>query len=137
MIVPHLTPHFPPFSVTRDRITDEHWSLVKDAKEALGHDRETYEHSLRLSQVFQAKTALVPKTGGEEGEMAFMLRLGGLLDSTVTVKEVAELEEAPVVMRGKRDRDRGRGQLLRFCEVDTEAMKRIEAWFLQRGILSK
>jgi hypothetical protein len=27
-------------------INDEHWALVKEGKEALGYDREAYEHSL-------------------------------------------------------------------------------------------
>lgn len=34
--------------VTREPISDEHWDLVKEDREAAGFDREAYEHSLTL-----------------------------------------------------------------------------------------
>jgi len=91
---------------------------------------------LRLSQIFQPRITFIKKTGDEEGEIVFLVRLEGVLDSAEKVKEVAGLEEMPVVRTGRRDRNRGRwGRMLSFCEIDREAKERIEAWFVQKGIL--
>ena len=40
----------------RERITDDHWELVRTEKEALGYDREAYEHSHRCHQVSERIT---------------------------------------------------------------------------------
>lgn len=39
-------------AVTRERITDELWDVVKEDWEKLGYDCEAYEHSLQLVEVF-------------------------------------------------------------------------------------
>jgi len=38
----------------RERITDDHWELVRTEKEALGYDREAYEHNLSLLPVLKS-----------------------------------------------------------------------------------
>lgn len=38
--------------LTRSRITDEHWELVREEKEGMGHDRETYEVGIRAPEDF-------------------------------------------------------------------------------------
>ena len=45
--------------VTRERITDEHWELVREGKEKHGHDRETYEHELALGSFLLTPTSLL------------------------------------------------------------------------------
>jgi hypothetical protein len=50
-------------------------ALIKDEKEALGYDREAYEHSLQLPKVFKVQSASIPLPGGE-GEMILLFRLG-------------------------------------------------------------
>ena len=42
----------------------------------MGHDRETYEHSLQLGKVLESQSAVIP---GPDGENVFLFRLGGLL----------------------------------------------------------
>jgi hypothetical protein len=74
-------------------------ALIADEKAALGYNREVYEHSLQLPEVFKGQSATFPTTGGD-GEFMYLFRLGGLLDSAEKVKEIAGLEEVPVVREG-------------------------------------
>ena len=71
--------------LTRERITDAHWDLVRQEKEAAGYDREAYEHSLHLPEVFKAQSATIP-INSEDGGLMLLFRLGGLLDSPEKVK---------------------------------------------------
>jgi hypothetical protein len=73
-----------------ERISDDHWELVRTEKEALGYDREAYEHNLQLLKVFKDHTVFIPASG-MDGEMMLLFRLGGLLDSAEKVKEIASL----------------------------------------------
>lgn len=115
--------------MTRERITDAHWSLIAPEKEALGYDREAYEHSLQLHKVFKGQSAAIPITGGN-GEMMCLFRLGGLLDSPEKVKEIAGLEEVPVVREGVNEME-----LVKFCVVGKEVQGRLEEWLRQRAVL--
>ena len=40
--------------VTMTRITEEHWELVREEREVMSHDCETYEHSMQLVDVLEA-----------------------------------------------------------------------------------
>ena len=119
------------FAVTRQRLTDDHWALIKDEKEALGYDREAYEHSLQLPSVFKGQSASIA-TAGEDGEMMLLFRLGGLLGSPEKVQEVAGLEEPPAVMDGMSEMG-----VVKFCAVDKEAQKKLEDWLTQQAVLQK
>jgi hypothetical protein len=115
--------------VTRERISDQHWALIKDEKEALGYDRETYEHSLQLPQVFKSQSATIP-TNGAGGELMLLFRLGGLLDSPEKVREIAGLEELPVIKEGVSEMG-----VVKFCVVDKEVQRKLEEWLAQRAVL--
>ncbi|KAF1843986.1 uncharacterized protein K460DRAFT_408302 [Cucurbitaria berberidis CBS 394.84] len=117
--------------VTRERITDEHWTLIREEKEILGYDREAYEHSLQLSHVFKRQSALIPTTGSD-GAMMLLFRLGGLLSTPEKVKEVAGLEELPVVREGMSEME-----MVKFCAVDKEAQKKLEDWLTQQSVLQR
>jgi hypothetical protein len=115
--------------VTRERITDHHWALIKDEKEALGYDLEAYEHSLQLLKVFKNQSATLP-TADANGEMKMLFRLGGLLDSPEKVKDIAGLDELPMVREGMSEMG-----LVRFCVVNLEVQKKLEEWLAQRAVL--
>ncbi|KAF2033231.1 hypothetical protein EK21DRAFT_86353 [Setomelanomma holmii] len=117
--------------VTRERITDDHWSLIKDKKEALGYDREAYEHSLQLPKVFKAQSATIPTTGAD-GEMMLLFRLGCLLDTPEKVKEIAGLDKLPVVREGMSELG-----VVKFCAVDKDAQKKLEEWLAQKAVLQE
>lgn len=117
--------------ITREQITNEHWDLVKDEKEAAGYDREAYEHSLHLPDIFKTQTATISTTG-EDGGLMLLFRLGGLLDTPEKVQEVAGLDEVPKVVQGMNEMG-----LAKFCYVDKEAQKKLEEWLVQQAVLQK
>ncbi|KAF4626563.1 hypothetical protein G7Y89_g11594 [Cudoniella acicularis] len=52
--------------VTRTPISDSHWELVRSEREAAGHNRESYEHSLTLKDVLKSQSTVVyDKDGGK------------------------------------------------------------------------
>jgi hypothetical protein len=116
-------------TVTRERITDDHWALIKDEKEDLGYDREAYEHSLQLPKVFKSQSATIPSNGAD-GELMLLFRLGGLLDTPEKIKDIAGLEELPVVKEGMSEMGP-----LRFCVVDKEVQRKLEGWLAQKAVL--
>ena len=118
-------------AVTRERITDDHWALIKDEKEALGYDRAAYEHSLQLPKVFKGQSASIPMTGSD-GEMMFLFRLGGLLETPEKVREVAGLKKLPVVREGMS----GKG-LVTICLVDMDTQKKLEEWLTHQSVLQE
>jgi hypothetical protein len=115
--------------VTRERITDDHWALIKDEKKAVGYDREAYEYSLQLPKVFKGQSAFIPTTGADGG-LVLLFRLGGLLDSPEKVKDIVGLEELPVVREGTSEMG-----VVKFCVVDREAQKKLEEWLAQKAVL--
>jgi hypothetical protein len=117
--------------VTRERITDDHWALIKNEKEALGYDREAYEHNLQLPKVFKGPSATI-LTAGADGELMLLFRLGGLLDTPEKVKEIAGLDELPIMKEGISEMG-----VVKFCVVDKDAQKKLEEWLAQRAVLQK
>lgn len=112
--------------VTRTRITDEHWELVREEREAAGHDRETYEHEQQLRNVLRSQSAIIPSASGDP---MFVIRLGGLLSTAEKVKEVAGLEEMPKVVNGMSEMG-----MASFCLVDGKAKKAIDEWLAQAQV---
>ncbi|KAH7095088.1 hypothetical protein FB567DRAFT_511735 [Paraphoma chrysanthemicola] len=119
-------------NVTRDRISDDHWALIKEEKEALGYDREAYEHSLQLPEVFKSQSATIPTTESDGGESMLLFRLGGLLDSPEKVTKIAALQRLPIVREGTNERG-----AVKFCVVDKEAQHKLEEWLAQRAVLQR
>lgn len=117
--------------VTRERISDDHWDLIKKEKQALGYDREAYEHSLQLPKVFKRQSASIPVPGAD-GRLMFPFRLGGRLDSAETVKEVAGLDQLPEVREGVNDVG-----AVKFCVIDQEVQQKLEQWLTQQAVLQE
>jgi hypothetical protein len=59
-----------------------------------------------------------------------LFRLGGLLDSAEKVKEIAGLDELPVVREGMSEMG-----IVNFCVVDRDVQKRLEEWLAQKAVL--
>ncbi|KAF1977101.1 hypothetical protein BU23DRAFT_565249 [Bimuria novae-zelandiae CBS 107.79] len=118
-----------PFPVTRQRITDEHWALIKDAEEAAGYDREAYEHLQRLSDLFESTGMMLP-VKGQEGRVVFGFRMGGLLDTVEKIKDVGMMEELPKIEDGWSE-----SGPVKFCLVDMDTKKRLKEWLTQQAVL--
>ena len=114
-------------TVTRERMSDDHWDLIRADKEAAGHDRESYEHSLQLKSVFSSQSASVTHP---DGGLMLLFRVGGLLSSPEKIQDVAKLEEPPVVQEGWSERGP-----VKFVIVDEEAKRKLEEWLTQQSVL--
>jgi hypothetical protein len=88
-----------------------------------------YEHSLQLPKVFKGQSATIP-TAGADREMMLLFRLGGLLNTPEKVKEIAGLEELPIVREGESEMG-----IMKFCVVSKEVQGTLEEWLKQRAVL--
>lgn len=118
-------------TVVRERITDDYWDLVKDDAEAVGYDREAYEHSLQLKNLFKENSATILTTG-DDGVTLLLFPLIGLLDSPEKVKEAAGLGGIPKMLHGENDMG-----MVRMCLVEKETYKKLEDWLTQRTVLKQ
>jgi hypothetical protein len=62
--------------------------------------------------------------------MMLLFRMGGLLDSPEKVKEIAGLDELPVVKEGMNEMGP-----VKFCIVDKEVLQKLEEWLAQKAVL--
>ncbi|KAE8454430.1 hypothetical protein EG329_000052 [Mollisiaceae sp. DMI_Dod_QoI] len=115
--------------VTREPISDEHWALVREDREAAGYDREAYEHSLTLKDVLKSQSTVFHDADGHRWTL---FRLGGLLESAEKVKEIVGLEELPKVTKGM-----GEFGMASFVWVDDEGAEKIERWMEMQQIVDK
>ncbi|KAK4615893.1 hypothetical protein CLAFUW4_10491 [Fulvia fulva] len=109
--------------LTRTRISDEHWDLIRVEKEAEGHDRETYEYELNLQQKKAALPNLVP--AAEDSGITYLVELTGPLDSVEQVQRAAGLRAEPEVVYGESAED-GRNVVL-AC-IDGTAKSKLLNW---------
>lgn len=102
-------------SLSRKRIGDEHWELVRDEKKAQGYDREAYEHELEIGgRTFKPDSARV---NGATSQRMEKERYIVKLEEDVTpdaIKEPMGLTEKPEVMEGSGEDGNGDA---RFCVV--------------------
>jgi hypothetical protein len=59
-----------------------------------------------------------------------LFRLGGLLDTSEKVKEIAGLDELPIMKEGMSELG-----IVKFCVVDKNARKKLGEWLAQRAVL--
>lgn len=97
--------------LTRQPLSDFHWTAIRAEAEAASHDRESYQHLTQLADVLRAQSAIMP---GEDGTLVHLVRLGGVLGSREEVLRVAGMNEA---------RD----------EVEAAEVKEVEGWSNEAG----
>ncbi|EEP81521.1 predicted protein [Uncinocarpus reesii 1704] len=98
--------------LNRPRVSDQHWALVREAKEAEGHDRESYEYFMSISPVKGTqKKAVIPANA------QYLCLLEGPLKTNEKVRVAAGLSTLPKVHKGL-DED---GKALGFVALDAQA----------------
>ncbi|WEW57119.1 hypothetical protein PRK78_002579 [Emydomyces testavorans] len=110
-------------NLTRPRVSDQHWALVREAKEAEGHDRESYEYSMTINQVHPASWA--KSTEPTLSKSMFLLKLEGLLHTPEKIQEAAHLATPPQIHEGW-DED---GHSMRFVILDAAAAVHLKTKF--------
>ncbi|EME39710.1 hypothetical protein DOTSEDRAFT_139375 [Dothistroma septosporum NZE10] len=115
-------------SITRTRINDEHWDLLRPQKEAEGYDREAYEYELNLQQKKAALPNLIPAT--EDAAIRYLVELTGPLDSPKKVQRAAGMEKVPEIVHGESVED---GRAVVLACVDGVAKGRVLEWASREG----
>ncbi|KAK3112087.1 hypothetical protein LTR53_012002 [Teratosphaeriaceae sp. CCFEE 6253] len=117
--------------LTRLRVSDDHWETIRGAKEAEGHDRESYEYGLEL----QRRRALLPSPAalgrdGGSGAITYLVELDGPLSNPEAVQSAASLEQVPLEVAGH-SVEEGRG--VRLCCVDGRGKAALLRWAAEQG----
>jgi hypothetical protein len=109
--------------ITRTRVSDALWELLKAEKVAEGYDREAYEFSLTQRISMRAARAAL---ADNEGRLMFILQLHGPLDTPEKVKAAAQLKETPEVVTGV-----GESDTAKFVQIDGAGKARLLVWLAQ------
>ncbi|KAI4595463.1 hypothetical protein KJ359_006809 [Pestalotiopsis sp. 9143b] len=121
--------------LNRTTITIGHWDMIRDQKEAEGHDKESYEHYLDISkqarQISRHTSSLPTMILAKPKPARFLLKLDGPLSDITIIQQAANLSRLPKLRKGTDDS----GHPVRFCEIDSLARDQITA-FAQQNTLS-
>lgn len=124
-------------NVDRERISRDHWNLIRLTFEPAGYDKEAYEHLLELETLMMAESGSIPANivdvdAEEEGgaTQIFALRMGGLL-TVDKVREVTGIEKGPKVIDTVGERG-----FVQLCIVSLEQRDMVVQWLrlLKTGI---
>ena len=105
---------------SRQRVTEEHWNLVRPAAKKDGYDREAYEYSLSV----HGRSAHEESQADDGDDTAiFVFKLGGPLVKAECIREIGKLSQVPRILDGS-----GEEGDAQFCRVDGKTKREIEGW---------
>jgi hypothetical protein len=117
--------------VTRDRLSDEHWSLISSDVEAAGHSRLSWEHLLGMKELIKANSTTFYDV--EDGKRYTVLRMLGWLSDEGKVRDILGKEKEEV----ETERVRGVDMWHQVVYVDDEGLKKIEEFIDGRLVWGK
>lgn len=115
--------------LTRPRVSDEHWSIVRTEKEAEDYDRESYEYSLgreRNNAVHLQKSVLTTNRNSKLRNY-FILKLEESLSTAIRIQEAARLNTLPKILIGEDSCGEAS-----FVRVDSFAKEIIQKWLCKK-----
>ena len=115
-------------NLTRSRISDAHWDMIRVEKEADGYDRESYEYELDLQKKKAALPELLPSAA--DGNLTYLVELSGLLDTPDKVQQAAGMHETPAVVTG---RSLEESRPVWLCCIDGVAKNTLLKWAADEG----
>lgn len=121
-------------NISRVGVTDEHWQMIREEQEALGYDREAYEHGLGRSKTTKSTptTALTTtKLSLAQARAIYTIKLEGTLDTPAKIQEAARLDEMPLTIQGESTED---SSLVNFCRINGTAKLAIANWLSSQNI---
>ncbi|KAI0545604.1 hypothetical protein F4679DRAFT_599344 [Xylaria curta] len=101
--------------LSRARVSDSHWDIVRAKKEAEGFNKEAYEYAIS----FRAPKSSATQT--TDHNQSYLLRLEGPINNVTRVKQASRLMKAPPIFYGTDDD----GNSVSFCKVDLTAKNNI------------
>ncbi|ERF74571.1 hypothetical protein EPUS_00701 [Endocarpon pusillum Z07020] len=105
-------------NLSRTRVSDEHWDIVRAEKVAEGYDREAYEYSIGLRKFKRLFTTI---TADSQKPSTYLVKLEGSLASAAEIQRATGMTSAPTLIRGIGDA----GDEANFVRVDGTAKKAI------------
>ena len=118
--------------LTRARVSDVHWEMIRLKKGSEGYDREAYEYELQLQKKKAAlPTQMLSAEDPERSSVTYLVELIGPLDSPEKVRQVAQMQELPLVVNGQSLEE---GRQVKLCCIDAQAKAALLSWAAgQRG----
>lgn len=117
--------------LSRLRLSDAHWLMVREEMENAGYDREAFEYELNLEKSKALLDSdLSAVHGSTDDELCYLLELKGPLEDVATVCSVAGLNESPVVVKGTSTET---WEAIRLCCIDAKARKTLLRWAVANG----
>lgn len=86
-------------AISHKTVSDTHWQMVRDEKEAQGYDREAYEYAIGAGLFNRQNSPAGPQTVGDP-KATYMVKLEGPLDSPQKVQTLGKMLELPAVREG-------------------------------------
>ena len=120
-------------NLSRERVSDEHWEMVRCGKEAEGYDRVAYEHEIDCGRKTTSRTAsgirAGPSVGQASSKSIYILKLEGPLDTAAKIQEAAGLGSVPDIATGTGDLGEAS-----FVTIDSTAKDTIIVWLSKEYI---
>ncbi|KAJ8128815.1 hypothetical protein O1611_g4816 [Lasiodiplodia mahajangana] len=104
--------------LSRPRVSEAHWEMVRAEKEAQGYNKEAYEYS---SNIKAPKSSTIQTRVDNQ---TYLLRLDGPINNLEAVKIASQLKEDPPIYQGTDDDE----MPATFCKIDTAARNNILAY---------
>ncbi|PSN68250.1 hypothetical protein BS50DRAFT_491469 [Corynespora cassiicola Philippines] len=112
--------------LSRLKISEEHWSEVREEMESHGHDKESYAYLLSKQQkrhsITKTTTEEETNTSKAETRKKFLFKLEYPLETAAKVQQVASLEKLPEEHVDEND------DSLRFVVINSQARAAIAAY---------
>jgi hypothetical protein len=120
-------------NLTRTRVSTEHWEVVRNDKEAQGHDCESYEYEIELQKKQALLADVVPGIAGsgpEDDPITYLVELAGPLTSAEMIQSVAGLTEPPTLKTGRSVEEE---RVVQLCCIDGKTRTTLLRWASERG----
>ncbi|KAH9985004.1 hypothetical protein F4779DRAFT_322317 [Xylariaceae sp. FL0662B] len=109
--------------LNRIPVSWEHWEMVREEKEAEGHNKTSYSHSLSLARSRPEHR----RPASARKHSVFLMKLEGPFADALAVQTIGKLSQAPVVHQGTDDT----GMIANFCKIGSSTKDTILQFLTQ------
>lgn len=121
-------------SLTRPRITPEHWNLIRAEKEGQGYDRQAYEYELSLAQKRAAVSDPVPGDGGGGGgsgsNVTYLVESDEVLELESKLRDIVGADGPLDVVSGSSVEE---GRSVKLCCMNETGKAKLLRWAVEEG----
>ena len=120
--------------ISRSRISDELWALVRSGKEAQGYSREALEHEVSLRHHQHTPThphpsssssTSIPTCQPDSTTTTYLVLLSGPLTTAQQIQTIASLPSLPSIYPATSEQT---GDTQRFCQITSSTKTDLQSW---------